>query len=381
MHRLFSIADREIGHGRPVFIVAEGGVNHNGRVELALELVDAAARAGADAIKFQTFRAEELASTDLPQAEYQKRSGVKSQREMLKELELPTEAYPLLAEACREKGIIFFSTPFDGDSLDLLIGLDVPAIKVPSGEVTNHPFLKQIALSNKPVLLSTGMADLEEVWSAVAVIRRNGDPPLAILHCTTSYPASSESINLRAMQTLEAKFHVPVGLSDHSEGIDIPLAAVAQGAVIIEKHFTLSRDLPGPDHRCSLEPDDMARMVAGIRKIELALGTGEKKPHSSEEEVKRLVRRHLAFKRDLRAGNVVGMDDLVATRCGGEVYPSQIESVVGRKLLQDQKAGTPVHLHALEERKHPRNRSAEPHRSNDPNDSLPERLVRFGTSG
>lgn len=348
MARFLQLGEKEIGPDRPVFVIAEAGVNHNGRLDLALELIEAAARAGADAVKFQTFRAEELASPQTPPADYQRRASEKSQREMLKELELPREAYPVLVRTCREKGILFLSTPFDVDSLEFLIGLGMPAVKVPSGEVTNLPFLRRIASVGRPVILSTGMTDLGEIREAIGVIRESGDPPLAVLHCTSNYPASPETINLRAMHTLAEEFDTVVGLSDHSEGTEIPLAATALGAAIIEKHFTLSRDLPGPDHMCSLEPDELASMVAGIRKVEAALGSGEKRPHPSEEAVKRLVRRYLVFARDLRAGETVGIDDIVATRCDGELSPAQKESVVGRKLLEDQAAWTPVRRQVFE---------------------------------
>lgn len=348
MARLLHIDGKEVGPGRPVFVIAEAGVNHNGRLDLALELTEAAARAGADAVKFQTFRADELASPHILQADYQKRAGEKTQREMLRELELPREAYPVLIQSCREKGISFLSTPFDVNSLEFLVELGMPAVKVPSGEATNLPFLRRIASVGRPVILSTGMTDLEEVREAISVIRENGDPPLAVLHCTTSYPAPPETINLRAMLTLAEGFDVPVGLSDHSEGTEVPLAATALGAAIIEKHFTLSRGLPGPDHRCSLEPGELARMVAGIRKVEAALGNGEKRPHPCEEAVKRLVRRWLAFARDVRAGETIGIDDTVATRCDGEIPPAGRESVVGRKLREDQAAWTPVRWQVLE---------------------------------
>ncbi len=344
MPRPFLIEDRRIGPDEPVFVIAEAGVNHNGDPGLALELVNAAANAGADAVKFQTFRADELAAPDLPRAAYQSRAGVTSQYEMLKALELPEKSYEQLVEACRSRGIVFLSTPFDARSLEFLISLGMSAVKVSSAELTNLPFLHFVAKAGLPVILSTGMADLDEVRQAVRTVREGGDPSLAILHCTSSYPAPPESVNLRAIRTLALEFDVPVGFSDHTEGIEIPLAAVGAGAVIVEKHFTLSRDLPGPDQKCSLEPAELAQMISGIRIVEKALGSGEKRPHPCEQDVKRVVRRYLVFARDLRAGEVVEDGDVVPMRCDGEIAPGEIDSVVGRKLAKDRSSKTPVRL-------------------------------------
>ncbi len=348
MSRLFKIGNRTIGSGESIFVIAEAGVNHNGDPVLALDLVDAAKEAGADAVKFQTFRAEELASHDVPQASYQKRSGEKSQYQMLKDLELAEETYERLIGTCRKRGILFLSTPFDVQSLRFLIDLGMSAVKVPSGELTNLPFLRSIAGTGLPVILSTGMSNLTEVRQAVDVILDSGDPPLAILHCTSSYPTPPEAVNLRAIQTLEREFDVPIGFSDHTEGIEIPLAAVGAGAVIVEKHFTLSRNLPGPDQQSSLEPSELAEMVRGIRKIERALGSGEKEPQLCEHEVKHLVRRYLVFARDMREGAVIEKDDLISMRCDGEVYPGEIEDVVGHRLGTSRPSRSPVRREDLQ---------------------------------
>ena len=332
---------RNIGNGSPCFIIAEAGVNHNGDLELARRLVDAAAEAGADAVKFQTFSADRLATAAAPQADYQRRNtGIEeSQRAMLHRLELTAEAHRELMARCRERGILFLSSPFDEDSADFLEELGVPAFKIPSGELTNVPFLAHVARKGRPLIVSTGMATLDEVRPAVETIRQAGSPPLALLHCVSSYPAQPADVNLRAMATLREAFAVPVGFSDHTAGTDIALAAVALGANILEKHLTLDRTLPGPDHLASLEPDEWIAMVAALRRIEAALGDGRKRPAPSEADAARVARKSLVAAGDLPAGCVLRRDHLAVRRPGTGLPPGRLESVLGRRLRQALAAG------------------------------------------
>ena len=283
------IEDKLIGEEEPCFIIAEAGVNHNGSVELAKKLIDAAKDAGADAVKFQTFKAENVVVKDAQKAEYQKETtGEGSQYEMIKKLELTEEDFRELADYAKEKDIMFLSSPFDKDSIDLLNELDVPAFKVGSGEITNFPLLRYIAKKGKPIILSTGMSTLGEIEEALDVIRSEGVEDIALLHCVSNYPARIEDVNLRAMGTLKQAFKLPVGFSDHTLGITAPIAAVALGACVIEKHFTLDRNLPGPDHKASLEADELKEMVKAIREVEKVLGNGIKRPTKEEEEIKKL---------------------------------------------------------------------------------------------
>ena len=265
---------------QPVFIIAEAGVNHNGSLDLALSLIDAAKAAGADAVKFQTFRADNLATATAHKAAYQERStsNEETQFQMLKRLELDAEAHHRLIEHCRVVGIQFLSSPFDIESADLLEQMDVSLYKIPSGEITNLPYLRHIGRKGKPVILSTGMSTLVEVEEGVQALRESGVKDITLLHCVTEYPAPFDEINLRAMHTLHTAFGLPVGYSDHTPGTEIAIAAVALGAVVIEKHFTLDRNLPGPDHAASLEPSELKQMVSAIRHVESALGDGIKVP-------------------------------------------------------------------------------------------------------
>jgi N-acetylneuraminate synthase len=315
-------------------VIAEAGVNHNGDPDLAHRLVDVAAEAGADAVKFQTFDPERLVSPLARKAEYQiaHTGSSESQLEMLRRLVLPQEALAPLAAHAAERGIIFLSTPFDEASADVLEGLGVPAFKVPSGEVTNHPLVAHLAAKGTPVLMSTGMSTLVEVAEAVQVVRENGDPPLALFHCVTSYPAAAADCNLRAIGAMKAAFGVPVGWSDHTDGIQVFLAAVAAGASLLEKHFTLDRGLPGPDHLASLEPGELAALVQAVREIESALGDGVKRPAASEVANAAVVRRSLHAARPLPAGHVLKAGDLVVLRPGTGLPPSLRDRLVGRKL-------------------------------------------------
>ena len=295
------IAGRRVGRGSAVFVIAEAGVNHNGELHRALLLVDAAANAGADAVKFQTFRAEEVVSASAPKAQYQigATGAEESQLQMIKRLELSENDHRAILVHCKMRGIQFLSTPFDFASADLLETLGVPAYKVGSGDITNWLFLEHIATKKKPVIISTGMSNLSEVEQAVSVLRAAGCSEIVILHCTSSYPAPAESVNLRAMQAMYEAFHTPVGFSDHTRGMEAALAAVALGACVIEKHFTLDRSLPGPDHKASLEPQELAAMVRSIRIVESTLGDGQKLASSVEQDVKDVARRSIVARRTI----------------------------------------------------------------------------------
>ena len=341
---------RKLGLGHPCFVLAEAGVNHNGDIDLAGKLVDAAVAARADAVKFQTFRAEQIASNTAPKANYQLESTdtEESQLEMLKRLELPDEAYRDLMNYCRQKGIAFLSTPFDESSADMLDEMGMEAFKLPSGEITNLPFLHHVAAKGKPVILSTGMSGLGEVESAVKTIEGAGNQGLILLHCVSNYPAAPSDVNLRAMHTLAEAFGAPVGYSDHTEGIEIALAAVAMGACFIEKHFTLDRNLPGPDHQASLEPNELTRMVRGIRTIESAMGDGRKQPAASEAATASVARRSLVAARDIAAGTVLRDDMVKAMRPGTGLPPAMRACVIDRTLRRDVSKGELLQLEILE---------------------------------
>ncbi len=310
-------------------MIAEAGVNHNGELARAIELVDAAAAAGADAVKFQTFVTDALVSRQSPQYE------------MLRDLELSPEDFRELAQYCGRKNILFLSTPFDEASAALLDELDMRFFKVPSGELTNLPFIEYLCTFKKPLIVSTGMADLAEVQAAVDIIT-NARVPFALLHCVSAYPADASATNLRAMQTLSQTFNVPIGFSDHSLGTAIALAAVALGARILEKHFTLSRDLPGPDHRASLEPDELRNMIADIRTIESALGDGVKRPALIELETAKIARRSVVAARDIEAGTTIASEMLAIKRPGTGLRPTQLSSVIDRVARVDIAQGTPI---------------------------------------
>jgi N-acetylneuraminate synthase/N,N'-diacetyllegionaminate synthase len=338
--RPVELAGRRIGGG-PVFIIAEGGVNHDGRPELAHRLVDAAADAGADAVKFQTFDPAALAAAGAPTAEYQRlaATGGDDQRAMLGRLALPLDAWPALRDHAHDRGLVFLSTPFDDASADLLDGLDVPAFKVASGELTNIPFIERLARRGRPMLVSTGMADMLEVARAIDAIAAAGDPPVALFHCVSIYPAPPSDANLRAITTMRAAFGVPVGWSDHTLGIEVPLAAVAVGAALVEKHLTLDRTLPGPDHAASLEPGELGAMVVGIRTVEAALGTGAKRPVEAERAIAAVARKSLHWRRSLPAGSRIAEADLEALRPGTGLSPARQADLVGRRTRRAVTAG------------------------------------------
>lgn len=339
-----------------VFIIAEAGVNHNGSIARALELIDVAAEAGADAVKFQTFKADKIISRKAPKAEYQEKTTAKeeSQLEMVRKLEFDEKAHRLLMRHCRLRKIEFLSTPFDFDSIDLLIKLKLRRLKVPSGEITNGPYLLHVARTGKPVILSTGMSTLGEIEAALGVLAFGylfpNDPPqidkfrevfcsqegkkileerVILLHCTTEYPAPFNEVNLRAIETMRAAFGLSVGFSDHTLGIEAAVAAVALGAIVVEKHFTLSRSLPGPDHKASLEPDELREMVTAIRHIEEAQGSGWKAPTFSELKNKNIARKSLVAAKRIKAGEIFTPDNLGMKRPGTGVSPMRYWEFIG----------------------------------------------------
>jgi N-acetylneuraminate synthase len=345
------MGELQIGAGGRVFIVAEAGVNHNGDPALARRLVDAAAESGADAVKFQTFRVDALLTRAAPKAGYQvETTGAgESQRDMLARLELDTAVLAELKERAAKRGLTFFSAPFDEESADVLDRLGVALFKVPSGEITNLPLLRHLASKGRPIILSTGMSSLEEVEQAVAAIRAVGDPPLAVLHCLSAYPAPAAEVNLRAMDALAARCGCPVGFSDHTLGIEIALAAAARGAAIIEKHLTLDKALPGPDHRASLDPAEFAAMVRAIRAVESALGDGTKRPMPSELDTRRVARKSLVAARPLRAGARLAAGDIVIKRPGTGISPADLDKAIGRPLARDLEADEVIGWEALAE--------------------------------
>ena len=317
-----------------VFIIAEAGVNHNGSLDMALQLVDAAKQSGADAVKFQSFKADQLATRSAHKAAYQERttSQAESQFDMLKRLELDRAAHERILRHCEDRGIQFLSSPFDLPSIDLLAEMNLPVYKIPSGELTNEPYLRKIGAKGKPVILSTGMATLGEVEEAINTLRAAGAGQLTLLHCVTEYPAPYAEVNLRAMHTLKLAFGLPVGYSDHTPGIEVSIAAAALGAEMIEKHFTLDRSLPGPDHAASLEPGELKAMVTAIRNVEAALGTGIKAPAPCEIPNISVARKSLVAARSLPAGHKLQEQDLNIKRPGNGLAPKLMPALVGRTL-------------------------------------------------
>jgi len=335
MSATIAIAGRAVGAGAPVFFIAEAGVNHNGDPALAHRLIEVAAAAGADAVKFQTFRTEALVSRHAPKAQYQVETtgAAESQLEMLRKLELSRETFASLAQACRRRGILFLSSPFDLVSADDLESLDVAAFKTGSGELTNLPLLDHLAAKGRPIIVSTGMATLAEVETAVATVGQRA--PLALLHCVSAYPTPPEETNLRAMATLRARFGCPVGFSDHTPGLTVSIAAVALGASIIEKHFTLDRALPGPDHRASLDPVGLTALVAAVREVEASLGDGDKRPMPSELSTRAVARKSLVATRALRKGETLAAASVAVKRPGTGIAPGELARALGRRLTRD----------------------------------------------
>lgn len=321
-------------------VIAEAGVNHNGSIELAKQLVDKAVEAGADYVKFQTFNAAKLVTKTARQADYQQKNmggGGDSQYQMLKKLELSPEEHGILTDYCREKGIKFFSTAFDLDSIDFLDSLHLNLWKIPSGEITNYPYIKKIAQKQGDVILSTGMSTADDIQHAVDVLLRWGKSKeqITILHCNTEYPTPFEDVNLRAMQTIKERFGTQVGYSDHTRGIEVPVAAVALGAKVIEKHFTLDRNLPGPDHKASLEPEELKAMVSAIRNIEKALGSTEKKVSDSERKNIAIARKSIVAATDIKKGELLTEENITVKRPGTGISPMRWEEVLGTAAVRD----------------------------------------------
>ena len=324
-----------------VFIIAEAGVNHNGSIELAKKLIDAASESGADAVKFQTFKAEKLVSKNAQKADYQKQTTdiKESQFDMIKKLELDMDTHKELIDYCQNKDIMFLSTPFDHDSIELLSDLGLEIFKIPSGEITNLPYLRKIGKLNKKVILSTGMADIGEIEDALDILISSGTNKenITVLHANTMYPTPMEDVNLRAMQTIASTFKVDVGYSDHTLGIEVPIAAVALGAKVIEKHFTLDRNLPGPDHKASLEPDELKAMVKAIRNIERALGNGIKKPTKSEMSNIKIVRKSIVAKTTIKKGEIFTEKNITVKRPGNGISPMRWDEIIGTIANKDYK--------------------------------------------
>lgn len=320
-----------------VFIIAEAGVNHNGDIDIAKKLVDEAVRAGADAVKFQTFKAENLVCRDAAKAAYQMETTDKSesQFEMLKKLELTPDMHEQLIDYCKQKKIMFLSTSFDVDSLKYLVRCGLEVIKIPSGEITNYPYLREAGRTGKKVILSSGMSTLEEVKAAVKVLKDNGNQEIAVLHCNTEYPTPYADVNLNAMLTLKNELGVNVGYSDHTPGIEVPIAAVALGAKIIEKHFTLDKNMEGPDHKASLEPEELCAMVGAIRNIEQSLGGGEKMPSESEKKNIDVARKSIVAKCDIKAGEMFTEGNLTTKRPGNGISPMRWNELMKQKAKRD----------------------------------------------
>ncbi len=335
------IDGRKIGGDAPCFVIAEAGVNHNGDIALAKQLIDAAKQAGAAAVKFQRFKAEKLVAPDAPKADYQKRQtgSDESQLDMIRALQLDLNAQRELAEYAKARDILFLSSPFDEDSLDALVALGMPAIKLGSGELTNHFFLRQVAAKGLPMILSTGMADMREVDQALRVVEDAGDPPVILLHCVSSYPTPVDQCNLAAMDSLRRSFGRVTGWSDHTMGVEVSLAAVARGARLIEKHLTLDKNLPGPDHAASAEPQELRQMIEGIRAIEAAIGSSDKKAQVCEINTKKVARRSAHAARLLKRGQVLRAADIQMLRPGTGIEAQHAERLIGQVLQQDVEAG------------------------------------------
>ena len=319
------------------FIIAEAGVNHNGSFELAKQLVDKAVWAGADCIKFQTFNSKNLVSKNAQKAEYQKKTtdSSETQLDMLKKLELSKEEFVELRDYCNQKEIMFLSSPFDLESIDFLASIGVRTWKIPSGEITNYPFLRAIGKRKESVIMSTGMCTLDEVRDAIKVLKDFGTTDITLLHCTTEYPAPYDSVNLKAMLTLKNEFGFNVGYSDHTNGIAVPVAAVAMGATVIEKHFTLDKNMEGPDHKASLEPDELKQMVQSIRNVEAALGDGTKQPSDVEKKNIAIARKSIVAACDIKKGEMFTEENLTAKRPGNGISPMNWAEVLGKIAKRD----------------------------------------------
>lgn len=331
LNSIVKIGQAELG-GDAVFVIAEAGINHNGDMRLALDMIDVAAEAGADAVKFQTFRTDRLVTKAAPKASYQSaQTGSGTQHDMLKAVELSPSDHERLFARCAEKSIMFLSTPFEEESADLLDRLGVAAFKMPSGELTNLPFLRHVASKGKPMIVSTGMGEMVEVDDAVTSVATAGNHDVVLLHCVSQYPAKASEANLRAMATMRERFGCPVGYSDHTPGGTVAIAAAALGAAALEKHFTLDRSMPGPDHRASLEPDELKAMIADIRIATLALGDGIKQAQPGERETALAARKSIVAVANIAAGEIIQSCHIGARRPGTGIAPSQRDQVIGRR--------------------------------------------------
>jgi len=338
---VIEIDNRKIGSNYSTYIIAEAGVNHNGSLKTAYALVDAACESKADAVKFQTFKVNSLVLKGTPQADYQKRSReFKDQYNMLKSLEIKFEDFVKIKERCDKRKITFLSTPFDEESASFLNEIGVPAFKIGSGDFDNFLLLEKIVSFKKPVILSCGMSTMEEIDTTIKRVKKLGEKNIALLHCVSSYPCPYNQINLKVIPELQFRFNFPIGLSDHSIGIHIPVAAVALGAKIIEKHFTLDRSMAGPDHFCSLEPEEFRKMVTEIRDVEEALGKNSKNIQQCEKEILQKARKSIVAKVDIKKGDKITKEMVTAKRPRGGIPPSDIDKVVGRKALINIKCGT-----------------------------------------
>jgi N,N'-diacetyllegionaminate synthase len=333
---------------KPILIIAEAGVNHNGDLVLAKQLIDVAADAGADLVKFQTFSADRLATREAKKADYQSvtTGSAETQHQMLSRLELSANMHHELIAYCAKRNIGFFSTGFDIESVDFLISLGINHFKIPSGEITNLPYLRHIGQFSKPVIISTGMATMGDIEAAIDVLVQAGTTLslITVLHCTTEYPTPMSEVNLHAMQSMQVAFGVAVGYSDHTAGIEVAIAAVALGATVIEKHFTLDKNLPGPDHKASLEPDELKAMVSAIRNIEIALGDGIKRLTPSEVRNKPVARKSLVASKAIKAGEVLSVENITTKRPGTGISPMNWDAVIGRKSVRDFAAGELIEL-------------------------------------
>jgi N-acetylneuraminate synthase len=340
------IGNTFIGPGERAFLIAEIGVNHNGSIALAKKLIDKAYQAKVDAVKFQTFSADRLVTRNAPQAKYQEENTKKDQTQyqLLKRLELTPDDFYELKKHCQQLGIQFLSSPFDEEAVNLLEEIGVEAYKIPSGEITNLPYLAHVASKNKPVILSTGMATIPEITEAVKIIKSIGNQEIILLQCTSSYPTKPEDANLRVMDTLRSLFNCPVGFSDHTLGCEIAIAAVAMGADVVEKHFTLDKSMEGPDHKASINPKDLIYLVQSIRKIEAAIGDGKKIPTQEEKNISKFVRKSIYANQDIHANERITNEKLVIQRPGDGLPPSALKSILGKKAKVTIKKGTKITL-------------------------------------
>lgn len=334
-----------------VYIIAEAGVNHNGDIGIAKKMVDAALKCGVDAIKFQTFKSESIVTKYADRARYQKLNTKNndSQYEMLKKLELSFDNFIELSDYCKGKKLEFLSTPFDFESADFLNDIGVKAFKISSGDITNIPFLQHIAKKNKPMIISTGMSNLGEIEEAIRAIKDMGNNSIYILHCTSNYPAKLETVNLNAIDTLKAAFKLPVGYSDHTEGIEIPIAAAAKGACIIEKHFTLNKNFEGPDHKASLDVEELNAMVRAIRNVEKAMGDGIKKCTADEMDVKTAARKSIVASRFIKKGEIIRREDISFKRSGSGISPKDYNYIINKRAKRDIEEDEQIHFLMIEE--------------------------------